>query len=81
MHIPAMSVGRSQFFTGWMPFLPPTNSVKALKAHNGYNTTTITTILWPLVWDYQGEPVPEKRFTPHTYPNHQPSFISFHHLL
>jgi len=39
-------------------------------------TTTTTTILWPFVWDYPHEPVPEETFT-HTYPDHQPSFINF----
>ena len=26
-------------------------------------TTTTTTILWPFIWDYPSEPVPEKTFT------------------
>jgi len=26
-------------------------------------TTTATTMLWPFVWDYPGEPVPEETFT------------------
>jgi len=26
-------------------------------------TTTTTTVLWPFVWDYPGEPVPEETFT------------------
>jgi len=39
-------------------------------------TTTTTTVLWPCVWDYR-----EKRSPTHTYPDHQPSFIIFIHLL
>jgi len=27
------------------------------------HTTTTTTVLWPFVWDYQGEPVPEETLT------------------
>ena len=33
-------------------------------------TTTTTTVLWPFVWDYPGEPVPEETFT------HPPSWSS-----
>jgi len=36
--------------------------------------------LWPFVRDYPGESVPEETFT-YTYPDHQPSFISFLNLL
>ena len=32
--------------------------------------TTTTTILWPFVWDYLGEPIPEETFT------HSPSWSS-----
>jgi len=32
-------------------------------------TTTKTTTLWPFVWDYPGEPVPEETLT------HPPSFV------
>ena len=38
---------------------------------------THTSILWPFVWDNQGELVPSPT---HTHPAHQPSFISFLHL-
>jgi len=44
-------------------------------------TTTTKTVLWPFVRDYPGEPVPEETFTQLTYPDHQPFFISFFHLL
>jgi len=40
-----------------------------------HNTTTV---LWPSVWDYPGEPVPEE--TPTHHPDHHPIFISFFHL-
>jgi len=33
-------------------------------------TTTMTTVLWPFVWDYLGEPVPEETLT------HPPSWSS-----
>jgi len=35
----------------------------------------------PLSGNYLGEPVPEETFTHSTYPAHQPSCISFFHLL
>jgi len=47
---------------------------------NHYTTTT-TSVLRPFVQDYLGEPVLEETLTTHTYPGHQPSFISFLHLL
>jgi len=43
-------------------------------------TTITTTVLWPFVQDYPGEPVPEeseRNIHPHTYPDHHPTFISF----
>jgi len=40
-----------------------------------------TTILWPFVLDYPGEPVSEETFTHSPYPEYQSSFISFLHLL
>jgi len=40
----------------------------------------MTTILQPFVRDYLGEPVPEETFA-HTYPDDEPSFIIFLHLL
>jgi len=44
--------------------------------------TTATIVLRPFVRDYPVEPVPEETFThSHIYPDHQLSFISFHHLL
>jgi len=49
------------FIMGEMSFCHSTNSV----------ITTTTTILWPFVQDYLGEPAPEETFTSHTYPDHQ----------
>ena len=43
-------------------------------------TTTTTTVLRPFVWDYPGEPVPEKKHSPTHHPDHHPIFISFFHL-
>jgi len=48
-----------------------------LSLYTVYSSPTTTTILRPFVQDY---PVPEETFT-HTYPDHQPSFISFLHML
>ena len=45
---------------------------------SGFQTRTTTTILWPVVRDYPGEPVPEE--TPTHHPDHHPVFISFFHL-
>jgi len=42
--------------------------------------TTTTTVLWPFVRDYLGEPVPEETFT-HPHCSDEPSFIRFLHLL
>jgi len=39
------------------------------------------TVLWPFVWYYLGEAVPEDHSTTHTYPDHQLSFISLLYLL
>jgi len=41
--------------------------------------TTTTTVLQPFVRYYPGELLPEESFT--HYPDHQPFFISFLHLL
>jgi len=46
--------------------------------HRLHCNTHITTVLWPFVPDYPGEPVPEKTHTHH--PDHHPIFISFFHL-
>jgi len=43
------------------------------------HTTTTTTILWPFVRDYPGEPVPEEHSPTH-HPDHHPIIISFFHL-
>jgi len=44
-------------------------------------TTTTTAVLWPVVWEYPAEPVPEENTHPLTYPDHHTIFISFFHLL
>jgi len=44
-----------RFFTGWMPFCHPTNSVKALKATVGKHCTTNTKqteVMKPYFWRY-----------------------------
>ena len=43
-----------------------------------FNNHTTTTVLWPFVRDYPGEPVPEE--TPTHDPDHHPIFISFFYL-
>jgi len=48
------------------------------------STITTTTILQPFFRDYLGEPAVrhQKKHSPtHTYPDYQPSFVSFLHLL
>ena len=61
------------------------NILRTIQAHSDpwiersfqHNTTT-TIILRPFVWDYPGELVHQKKHSPtHTYPAHQPSYISF----
>jgi len=44
--------------------------VVEVKWINRFSTTTTTTVLWPFVWDYLGEPVPEETLT------HPPSWSS-----
>jgi len=43
-------VPHSVFFTGRMPFLPPTNSVKALKAKMDAVKLKISVSMWAAVW-------------------------------
>ena len=51
------------------------------KIHTCTTRTTTTTVLWPFVRDYPGEPVPEETFTsPTHHPDHHPILINFFHL-
>ena len=46
-----------------------------------YPKRTTTTVLRSIVWNYPGEQEPQETFTQSIHADHQPSFISFLHVL